>query len=117
MPVYQFAVLCLLIFIGICSTLLLIVRLLLPRHDYRDETQDGFPEFDSKLEPLSIGEGQAGRDRQVRGAGGVSLGELTDINTARGRAAADYVTGPPACRSIRVHRRERATLPARRGDR
>jgi hypothetical protein len=81
--------------------------------------EEGFPDFDSHLEPLSIGvelDKQAGRDRQVRGAGSV-LGEPTDINNARGRAVADYETGPPACRPIRVHRRERATLPARRGDR
>lgn len=46
---------------------------------------------------------QAGRDRQVRGAGSVSLGEPTELNNARGRAAADSATGPPACKPVRTH--------------
>lgn len=89
MPVYQFTILCLIAFIGICSVLLLIVRLLLPRHDYREETPAGFPDFDSHLEPLSIGV-----ERQVS----PTLAKSSEFRCGR------------------VHRRERATLPCRRGD-
>jgi hypothetical protein len=78
MPLYQFAIVCLLGFIGFCSTLLLIIRVLLPRHDYRDS--------------------QAGRDRRVKGAGSSAEGSPHSCGPqSRLGRAADYVTDLPAC--------------------